>query len=277
MIHSTRPGNEYLVPFVKSVWCYSCEPKPGFETLLPQVGGQLLVNLHGSSLRACDVSGTISFKTGPVALHGVRTHRIVIETEQKTNICGVEFEAAGLTAFTKWNATAFCDSLIDAGDVWGSDSALLREALIPARDAREQCRTLEAFLADRLVRRTSEDALLKQWMAGLRSGMRIQDIQNELGLSQRKLHALFDRRIGIRPKLFARIARLSSSMAGLEQTPSLADLAYDHGYADQSHLTREFRSFAGSTPRTHQPIDGEPNHVEGGTDKMFKTGRPNGF
>lgn len=277
MIYSERPSDDRLLPFVKSVWSYSCEPKPGFETLLPQVGGQLLVNLHGSTLQACDVFGTDFFTTGPVALHGVRTHRIVIETEQKRNICGVEFEPGGLTAFTKWSATRFCDRLIDAHKVWGSDSSSLLDALISARNAKEQCRILESHLADRLIRRPAEDALLKQWMTGMRTGTRIQDIQKELGLSQRKLHALFDRRIGIRPKLFARIARLSASMAGFEDKSSLVDLAYDHGYADQSHLTREFRRLAGTTPRTHRPIDGEPNHVRVGADKMFKTGRPNGF
>jgi len=276
LIHSTRPSDERLVPFIKSLWCYSCEPKPGFETLLPQVGGQLLVNLHGSTLHAFDASGALSFTTGPVAVHGVRTDRVVIESEQKRKICGVEFEPAGLTAFTTWNATRFCDRLIDAGDVWGHDAVVLREALISAGDERERCALLETFLADRLIDRSAEDMLLRRWMAGMRAGARIQDIQNELGLSQRKLHELFDRRIGIRPKLFDRIARLSSSMAGFDQTPSLADLAHDHGFSDQSHLTREFRRFAGTTPRNHHPIDGEPNHVRVRADKMFKTGGFNG-
>lgn len=277
MIHSARPSDENLVPFIKSLWCYSCEPKPGFESLLPQVGGQLLVNLHGSALRAFDVSGALSFTTGPAALHGVRTHRIVIQTEQKRKICGVEFEPGGLTAFTKWRATRFCDRLIDAGKVWGGEPSALRDVLISARDAKEQCRILESFLVERLIHRPAEDALLGQWMAGLRTGAHIQDIRSELGLSQRKLHALFDRRIGIRPKRFARIARLSSSMAGIEDAPSLADLAYNHGYADQSHLTREFRRLAGTTPRNHHPIEGEPHHVRVGADKMFKTGGASGF
>lgn len=276
-MYSTRVSDRHLVPFVKSVWSCSCEPKPGLEALLPHVGGQLLVNLHGSTLRAFDASGTLTSTTGPVALHGVRTDRIVIETAQKRNICGVEFEPGGLTAFTKWNATRFCDRLIDAHKVWGSDSSSLLDALISARNAKEQCRILESHLADRLIRRPAEDTLLEQWMAGMQTGTRIQDIQSDLGLSQRKLHALFDRRIGIRPKRFARIARLSASMAGFEDASSLADLAYDHGYADQSHLTREFRLLAGTTPRIHHPIEGEPNHVRVGADKIFKTGRPNGF
>ncbi|MCR9136309.1 MAG: helix-turn-helix domain-containing protein [Alphaproteobacteria bacterium] len=277
MIHSAPPNERELAPLVRSIWSYRCEPRHNFETLLPHVGGQLLVNLHGSELRTFDALGNIAATTGPVALHGIRTERIVIDTEQKRNICGVEFEPGGLTAFTDWSARRFRDRLIDASDVWGADSRLLHVALVAAQNEDEQCGLLESFLAGKIIHRPAEDASLGQWIAGLQAGGRIQDIQNALGregfgMSQRQLHALFDRRLGVRPKLFARLVRLSSSVAEFDQSPSFASLAYEHGYADQSHLTREFRQLAGTTPRAHRPIDGEPNHVEAEADKMFKTG-----
>ena len=69
-----------------------------------------------------------------------------------------------------------------------------------ADDAHQHCKILESFLIERFIPRPKEDILLEQVLTGIRNGARIQDLQKELGLSQRKLHQLFDRRIGVRPK-----------------------------------------------------------------------------
>ena len=52
------------------------------------------------------------------------------------------------------------------------------------------------------------------------------------------------------PKLLGRVLRFSHVMQRLARgdAESWADLAARCGYADQAHLTREFREFAGSPP-----------------------------
>lgn len=271
MTFSTRPTSNLLIPFIRTIWSYAEEPKHRYEVLLPRVNGQLLINLHGSELSHLCETGSEYSSVGPVAMQGVLSKRYVIDAEQKKAICGVEFEPGGLSAFTTWKATQFCDTIVDARDVWGRSTLHLRRQLIAAADAQTQCDIMESFLMDRLIPRSVEDNLLEQWLTGLQNGSRISDMQAQLGLSQRKLHALFDRRIGVRPKLFEQITRLSSSLSELQEQSSLASLAYDNGYSDQSHYTREFRRFVGTSPSDHKPVGGEPNHGEWRADKTFKT------
>jgi transcriptional regulator GlxA family with amidase domain len=75
-------------------------------------------------------------------------------------------------------------------------------------------------------------------------------LADDLGWSGRAFGERFRERTGMTPKRAARIVRFERAAEGLARDPRerLAGLAYACGYADQAHLTREFRAFAGTTP-----------------------------
>jgi methylphosphotriester-DNA--protein-cysteine methyltransferase len=85
-----------------------------------------------------------------------------------------------------------------------------------------------------------------------RSGdIRIRELAAFCGVSERQLERLFREQVGIAPKLYARIRRFRSVLDSLDDPsgmdlPKMADLAASYGYADQSHLARELRSFSHS-------------------------------
>lgn len=83
------------------------------------------------------------------------------------------------------------------------------------------------------------------------AGNSLDKIQSELNLSERSLERIFKADIGISPKLFFRINRFQTSLSYIRQQSfkSLAEVAYNHLYADQSHYIREFKEFAGTTPK----------------------------
>lgn len=70
-------------------------------------------------------------------------------------------------------------------------------------------------------------------------------------LSLRQFERRFKQRIGVSPKMFARILRFESLLNSLIQDPafSFADAASRLGYHDQSHVIHEFKTWAGCTPR----------------------------
>ena len=81
------------------------------------------------------------------------------------------------------------------------------------------------------------------------SGIAI-ELAKELGCSRKHLTLRFRHEFGVSPKLLARILRFDRAvrLIGAGRVAGLADLAAASGYADQAHLSREFRIFTGSAP-----------------------------
>lgn len=74
----------------------------------------------------------------------------------------------------------------------------------------------------------------------------------QLGVSQRSLQRVVTTATGRAPgywKALARVRRVAQALASpAADGPSLAQLAADHGYADQAHMSRAFRRWFGCTP-----------------------------
>jgi AraC-like DNA-binding protein len=76
-------------------------------------------------------------------------------------------------------------------------------------------------------------------------------VARAIGLSERQLERRFLARVGVTPKRFATLRRFERAVARATTAPSLTAAALDAGYYDQSHFIRDFRRFAGSSPREH--------------------------
>ena len=90
-------------------------------------------------------------------------------------------------------------------------------------------------------------ALSRLWQTDGRE--RVHSLAEQLGCSRRYLHARFREQVGLAPKTVARLVRFGAVRRRIERAPARwADVAYECGYADQSHLNRDFRELAGTTP-----------------------------
>lgn len=70
-------------------------------------------------------------------------------------------------------------------------------------------------------------------------------------LSEKQFSRVFSDNIGLSPKEFSRIIRIQRALYILQNSPRInfAQLAYDCGYTDQSHMIKEFKQFSGYTPK----------------------------
>ncbi len=133
----------------------------------------------------------------------------------------------------------------------GRDADQLAERLHAAPDA--ACRF--AIVDELLLRRLRDAApprypdVERAWTLLRSSGgtTRIEALADALGSSRRSLATRFAEDVGVGPKLAARLIRLEVVRARLGTAP-LARLAAQHGFADQAHMTREFRALAGRPP-----------------------------
>ena len=70
-------------------------------------------------------------------------------------------------------------------------------------------------------------------------------------LSKYHLCRTFHETIGVSPHVYQNHLRLNQAKKLLVQKRSLADVAYELGFYDQSHFGRYFKSFSGVTPRMY--------------------------
>jgi AraC-like DNA-binding protein len=107
----------------------------------------------------------------------------------------------------------------------------------------------DALLALASAGREPDDVV--QWMWGQieASGgrARVGDLVDRSGWSHRYVTTRFSEQVGLAPKAAVGVVRFANASADLGRLP-IADVAAKHGYADQSHLTREVGRYAGESP-----------------------------
>lgn len=83
-----------------------------------------------------------------------------------------------------------------------------------------------------------------------RGQMRVSDVAELVGVSERTLRRDIVAAVGLTPKMLLRILRFQRAHTLLhsKEPLNLCDIALESGYADQAHMGREFQEFAGLTP-----------------------------
>lgn len=141
-------------------------------------------------------------------------------------------------------------ALDDLGD---APLARLRRQLGDEPDWDRRFALAEAFLFARM-QGTAEPSRATAWayqrIVATGGRASVSRLAREVDWSRKHLAARFHDEIGLPPKQVARIARFQSAqkLAASGKTEGWADIAAACGYADQAHLAREFRGFAGATP-----------------------------
>jgi AraC-like DNA-binding protein len=147
---------------------------------------------------------------------------------------GVRFRVGAAGAALGVPAAELLDLTVPLADVWGDDGDRIADAV-----AREP--TLDVLartIADRIAG-TGPDWLVRAAATG-----------TQPNIGDRHLRRRFAEAVGYGPKTLQRILRFQRFLALAAETtqPDLARLAFDAGYSDQAHLTRECTRLAGLPP-----------------------------
>ena len=140
----------------------------------------------------------------------------------------------------------------EAHSVLGGFIAKLGERLGNATSFPERVRLVEEALLPRALAVSGIDgvsaAANRIILAGGRAS--IPALATTAGLSTRQFERRFIQQVGMRPKLFARIARFEAALENKARsaTKSWTAIAHEYGYYDQMHMVHDFAEFTGATP-----------------------------
>jgi len=163
----------------------------------------------------------------------------------------------GLGAFVAGSAAAFTDRVVPLGAAIGVAEAALVAQITAAPDEAARVGLLAAALEQAVdpqqagpARQVADAARLAETNRAVR---RLADLSDLAGLGPRTLQRMFLRYAGVSPMWMIRRYRLLDAAESVrEGTPvSWAEVAAELGYADQAHLTRDFRAAIGQTPAAY--------------------------
>ncbi|MBL8943223.1 MAG: AraC family transcriptional regulator [Myxococcales bacterium] len=164
---------------------------------------------------------------------------------------GVRFRPGIAAALLRAPLSTLTDANVEL-TTWWPDAPRLVDALRSTDDVRARVDRVAARLRAALSRRAPIDRELEH--AALRlagaDAPAIGELARELGRSRQHLARRFTAQIGLGPKVFARIMRLRRVLHGLrvDRPIDWAELAAQHGFADQAHLTHDFADLVGLPP-----------------------------
>ena len=187
----------------------------------------------------------------PALVYGPNGSHTVVDTACPPAY--IEMCLAPLGAYTLFGPVVaeVGESIVGLDDLVGADARRLGERIQSAPTWVERARLLDAFLLDRCARGPEPSSEVnKAWDLLVQSGgtSTIGEIAREVGWSHKHLITKFRQQVGVAPRLAARLLRLSRVWRLIDSGQSWARIAAESGYADQSHLVREFRQFTGTTP-----------------------------
>lgn len=163
---------------------------------------------------------------------------------------GVRLQPAASAAVVKTALPGLRDRIVDLVTIDPAFAERLRAAALQADVAFAVARV--SVLLEEYLPLANADPRIELAIAILEASQgtaTIAEVIASSGMGERSFQGAFRKQVGLSAKEFARILRLQATIRTLDRVDgSVAELAIEHGFADQAHATRELRRVTGITP-----------------------------
>jgi AraC-like DNA-binding protein len=198
----------------------------------------------------------VVFEADGAHVSGVDTGRFAITLEGAGRALGVMFRPAAFAPFFDGPLTALTDRELPLARVpalAGLEALLVPLVADPDVPAEKIAATADDALRGRIPAGRQDCETTTEWAELAvrdRDLTRVEDLASAAGVGIRTLQRAFTAHVGIGPKWFLRRYRLyeAGERIAHDEHVDWAGLATDLGYADQSHLTRDFTAAFGLPP-----------------------------
>jgi AraC-like DNA-binding protein len=184
---------------------------------------------------------------------------IAVVATGRVSMAGARLNPDALFRLLPISQDTLAGQVIDLASVWSRWTRITAERLDAARTPEGRLSSLEERLEelvppDDACASTSMRAAVRRLQAtGGRAS--IAALARDMGISRRQFERRFREQVGLPPRMFGRIVRFQRAFHALGDQRGAA-VAAACGYADQAHLVREIRRFAGKTPTVLAEADG---------------------
>jgi AraC-like DNA-binding protein len=240
-----------LRPLVHRVWILRGEagPESDFQRAMPDGRPEIVFNLADRF----ESRETGSRQRQPAALLvGPTTRALELRPTGRVDLVGLRLQPGAAPTLLGLSGLELRDRATDLADLhlpWAKD---LSERLFELGGPLHRVALVEERLG-RAAGQARRDSRVEAGIALVlrsRGAVHVRRVADSVGLSPRHLSRLCRERAGVGPKLLGRLTRFQRVLRELEQgaRPRWAGMAQRHGYFDQAHLGRDFRTFAGVSP-----------------------------
>ena len=209
---------------------------------------------------------TLLFLTTKAAINGNATNYLTLFGQTvlpemltiKQNFTLIAYFLKPFALFSLYGISAkeLTDFPIDLDMLQQTQGNELKERLLNAGTTTSMTQLLDDYIFNLITRSKAEIQLIQfatSIIANNPSKESLLNVQKELCMTERTFERLFDKRIGVTPSLFRRICQFNGAFQQLntQRGGKLSDIAFEHGYADQSHFIRAFKEFTNITPKEY--------------------------
>jgi AraC-like DNA-binding protein len=183
---------------------------------------------------------------------GQFTKNYILRLQGKIGMLGVVFWPAALSHILGTPMIELTGQRIDLNLVLGKEAAMLEHKLTDCSTHYARIHVLENFLLGKICKANPERDVVDHAVEAIhhkKGIVSIGQLSDDLCISSRQLRRRFTEKVGLTPKMCARIKRfnyvtnLSANTSG-----SWLDMVYSCGYYDQAHFIRDISDFSGKSP-----------------------------
>ena len=241
-----------LREYVRFFWVLESNESPAFPFIhraTAECCPELIFYYKGEvKVFASESDSKKTFSSGVYAQSGA-FRKFAIEKE--FGMLGVYLYPQTIPLLFNIPANKLTDHNVDISSLFGNEGSVLEDYDIYATNHEIRIKLIADFLRKRLVQPQKKSsyfsATIRQAIATGHM-LSVGEMALECNLSVRQIERDFKSLSGFSPRLFSKLTRFRALVENFPGKNSIADLAYEFNYYDQSHFINDFKRFTGLSP-----------------------------
>lgn len=191
-----------------------------------------------------------------LSLHGQSTPPECWSEHEHTTVIAYFFKPFALATLFNVPAAVLKETPMNLSQWSPHKTNALKTQLIYSELTEQKTEALDALLIHQLKEHQKECDTIRYATDQIlfNSGTEIlSDLLKQMNVGERTFQRMFKKYVGVTANQYRRICQFQLSFSQLNsgKFDKLTDVAFDNGFADQSHFIRSFREFAKTTPHSY--------------------------